>query len=192
MTNFGPQWIAGLMATESSAREKAASAIYRAGRELAESATAAWWQNQHITELCGQLRELTVGVAVGPDTFAGIRDANGQPPLAKVPPEQDAAEFELHFPKGVALDILTTRDPKGNGVIAKFLARQGDGIQQVEYRCRNVDRVSQILRQELGVASVYPEARPGADDTRVNFFLLVSGDGRKVLVELYEKKSELA
>ncbi|HEX7696729.1 MAG TPA: hypothetical protein VF394_04995, partial [Candidatus Acidoferrum sp.] len=73
--------------------------------------------------------------------------------------------------------------------IAKYLAKYGDGIQQVEFRCSNVDRATQILKDKFGVAPVYPATRHGADGTRVNFFLVASPDGGKVLIELYELQS---
>src|SRR5207245_1394153 len=132
---------------------------------------------------------ITVGIAVQRDTFGHIRVANGTPRLADVPSDQDAEEFELDFVGGISLDILTTREPGGSGAIAKYLARFGEGIQQVEYRCSNLERATEILKKEFRVASVYPETRPGADGTRVNFFLVPSPDGGKVLIELYELQS---
>ena len=37
---------------------------------------------------------------------------------------------------------------------------------------------------------VYPEARPGADGTRVNFFLAPTIENGRVLIELYEKEEK--
>src|SRR5229473_1778283 len=119
-----------------------------------------------------------------------VRATNGMPRLAKVPPEQDTIEFELHFADGIALDVLTSREPEGGGAIAKFLAKQGEGVQQVEFRCENVDRATAILREQFGVIGIYAEARPGADGTRVNFFLVAGRDGKKVLIELYQRTRE--
>jgi hypothetical protein len=59
-------------------------------------------------------------------------------------------------------------------------------VQQVEFRCTNVDRATQILREKFAVAPVYPATRGGADGTRVNFFLVSSPGAGKVLIELYE------
>jgi hypothetical protein len=92
----------------------------------------------------------------------------------------------LHFATEISLDILTTRDPEGEGAIARYLKRFGEGIQQVEFRCLDVDRTTAILRENFGVTPIYPEARPGADGTRVNFFLAPTSAGGKVLIELYE------
>jgi len=183
--------IAGLSAADASKREAAAEEIYRLGRAKAGSAISDWWDDSELSALLlAPNPVVTVGLAVARETFSPIRIANGTPRLAEVPAEQDAEEFELHFAEDVSLDILTTREPGGNGAIAKFLAKSGEGVQQVEYRCSNVDRATAILKEKFKVASVYPETRPGADGTRVNFFLVDSPDGGKVLIELYEAPPE--
>jgi hypothetical protein len=110
----------------------------------------------------------------------------GWPRLADVPAEQDAFEFTLRFAGGTTLDVLTSREPEGSGAIANFLSKFGEGVQQVEFRCSDVNRATAILRDQFAVAPVYPEARPGADGTRVNFFLAAAAGGKKVLIELYE------
>ena len=120
------------------------------------------------------------------ETFNRIRIANGTPRLAEVPPDQDAEEFELQFPPETFLDILTTREPGGEGAIAKYLAKFGEGVQQVELLCTNVDRATEILKEKFKMSPIYPATRAGADGTRVNFFLVASPDGGKVLIELYE------
>jgi len=186
MGEINEQWILGLAAKEASERAKAAREIYRAGRERAERAVSGWWQNSELAQLCGDQLAVTVGLAVRPLTFAQIREANGFPKLARVPPEHDASEFALHFPDGIALDVLTTRQPGAQGAITKFLAKQGEGVQQAEFRCADVDRATAILREEFGVEPVYPAKTAGADGTKVNFFLVAGADGKKVLIELYE------
>jgi tellurite resistance protein TerC len=134
---------------------------------------------------------LTTGIAVLPETFEKIRAANGSPPLANVPPDQDAVEFELVFGipfiPHVRLDILTTRAPSGDGAIARFLEKFGEGIQQVEIDVTNVDRATEILRTRFQVEPIYPATHPGANGTRVNFFLVTAWNGKKVLVELVEQ-----
>jgi hypothetical protein len=132
----------------------------------------------------------TVGIGVKPETFRRIRAANGSPGLADVPPDQDALEFELHFAPHIALDILTTRDPAGAGAIARYLQKFGEGIQQVEINVTSVDRASEILRTRFALAPIYPATRPGADGTRVNFFLVPGAEGKKVLIELVEPAAE--
>jgi hypothetical protein len=179
----------GLSSAEPAARQIAAEEIYRLGRATAGSAISGWWAESELSALLlAPNSVVTVGLAVARETFSRIRIANGTPRLAEVPADQDAEEFELNFANGVALDILTAREPGGDGAIAKFLAKFGEGVQQVEYRCGNVDRAAEILKEKLKVSSIYPAMRPGADGTRVNFFLVPSPDGGKVLIELYEPK----
>jgi len=182
--------IADLASAEETKRLAAAGEVYRLGRATGGSAIAAWWADSELSALLhGANPAITVGLAVHRNTFGHIRIANGTPRLADVPPDQDAEEFELEFAGGISLDILTTREPGGTGAITKYLAKFGEGIQQVEYRCTNVDRATQILKEKFKVAPVYPETRAGADGTRVNFFLVASPDGGKVLIELYESQS---
>jgi hypothetical protein len=182
--------IANLSSAEPSVRLSGAEGIYHLGRATADCAISAWWAESELSLLLlGPKPTVTVGLAVPRETFGRIRIANGTPRLAEVPPDQDAEEFELHFAGGISLDILTTREPGGSGAIAKYLAKFGEGIQQVEFRCSNVDRATQILKDKFGVVPVYPATRHGADGTRVNFFLVASPDGGKVLIELYELQS---
>jgi hypothetical protein len=181
--------IAVLGSAEAPARDRAAAEIYAAGRRTAEQAVESWWTDEELAKLLlGRERKLTVGLAVQRETFAKIRAANGVACLAEVPSDQDAEEFELHFSGGVSLDLLTSRAPGGDGAIAKYLGKFGEGVQQVEFRCLNVDRATEILKEKFGVAAVYPETRPGADGTRVNFFLVPVPGAAKVLIELYEGK----
>lgn len=183
--------IAGLSSTDAEARHHAAEEIYRLGRAAAGIAISHWWADNELGQLLSRDNpSVTVGLAVARETFSPIRVANGTPRLAEVPADQDAEEFELHFGDGVSLDILTAREPGGNGAIARYLSKFGEGVQQVEFRCANVDRATEILKERFRAAPIYPEARPGADGTRVNFFLVASPDGGKVLIELYEARPE--
>ena len=179
--------IAGLSSSEPSVRKGAAEEVYRLGRAVAGIAVANWWDDKELSALLlAPTPVITVGVAVPRETFNRIRIANGTPRLAEVPPDQDAEEFELHFPEGIFLDLLTTREPGGEGAIARYLSKFAEGVQQVEFRCTNVDRATEILKEKFKIAPVYPATRGGADKTRVNFFLVTSPDGGKVLIELYE------
>ena len=188
MSSALPAAIAMLSSSDASERAAGARDIYRAGRELADEATREWLRDAEFAGLVndGSGVYVNVGLAVRPITFATIRKANGAPRLADVPPDQDAQEFELHFEGGIALDVLTSVEPEGSGAIARYLSKFDEGIQQVEYRCGDVDRAAAILKGKFGIAPVYPETRPGADETRINFFLTPLADGSKVLIELYE------
>ncbi|MGH9713981.1 MAG: hypothetical protein ACRD5M_11860 [Candidatus Acidiferrales bacterium] len=175
---------------DSGEREKAAREIFRQGEGLARAATAKWFADAEMSDLFvhaeSDLPQTTVGIAVGQENFNRIRTANGSPRLADVPPDQDAEEYELHFGRGVRLDVLTTQDPQGGGAIARFLQKSGEGIQQVEFLIRGVDRASKVLSERFGLQPIYPATRAGADGTRVNFFLATTPQGKKVLIELVE------
>ncbi len=97
--------IAGLSLNDPVMRSAAATEIYCRGRAPADRAVYAWWSNPAFAQLCGGSPAVTVGLAVKRETFARIREANGLPPLALVPPDQDADEFELHFPSDISLDV---------------------------------------------------------------------------------------
>ncbi len=184
--------ILGMTSAESEVRMVSATEIHRQGRALADHAVFPWWADQELCELLESTDpHVTVGLAVTPQRFSEIREACGSPRLADVPPDQDAQEFELHLPGGLSMDVLTTKDPAGGGAISKFLQKFGEGIQQIEYRCKNVDRATKILRDTFELKPIYPSARPGADGTRVNFFLLTAPDSNKVLIELYEPAQRL-
>lgn len=176
--------IAQLADASAKAREAAASELYWQGRTLGEAAVRTWRRMPELAAL--MTGPPTVGIAVAPDLFERIRAATGGPALADVPPEQDALEFELHFQHPVQLDVLTTKAPGAGGAIAKFLEKFHGGIQQVEFPVSNVDRATEIIRAKVGLKPIYPETRPGADGTRVNFFLAVTPEGQKVLIELVE------
>jgi len=178
--------IAALSSADPSDRGAAAREIYDTGRQSADMATQLWRNHAEFQELLGAEPVVTVGLAVDPVTFAKIRKANGSPNLAHVPPDQDAKEFELHFAEHIRLDILTTREPGGPGAIARYLAKLGEGIQQVEYRCADVECATSLLQGEFGLTPVYPQARSGADGTQINFFLVAAPGGGKILIELYE------
>jgi hypothetical protein len=164
-------------------RAAAARHLYREGSSLSSSAAGEWMKHPEFSALV-RSPEPVVGIAVHPNTFEAIRAAHGSPRLADVPPDQDAGEFELHF-AGASFDVLTTREPDGAGAIARYLRKFGEGIQQIEINVSDVDRATEILRAQFGIEPVYPATRPGADGTRVNFFL-VPAQGKKVLIELVE------
>lgn len=186
--------LSGLRAPEPPRRERAASELFRAGRELASAATTRWFADP-LLSLCFALDagtglpEITVGIAVEPRGFEEIHAACGAPPLASVPADQDAKEFTLSFTGDVRLDVLTTRAVGAGGAIDRFLARFGEGIQQVELLTLDLGRATEILRERFALDPIYGTARPGADATRVNFFLVPAREARKILIELVESPS---
>ncbi len=182
-----PDWIAQLAGESEEERRAAALFCYREGSQLGEAAIASWCADAEFdAAICGPP---TVGIAVYPQRFANIRAAMGSPPLAGVPPDQDASEFEVHLETRqgeIFLDILTTQAPGKAGAIDRYLEKFGEGIQQVEFPVTSVDHATAILRERFRVQPVYPAARPGANGTLVNFFLGATPAGKKVLIELVQ------
>jgi methylmalonyl-CoA/ethylmalonyl-CoA epimerase len=71
--------------------------------------------------------------------------------------------------------------------IGKFLARHGEGIQQVAYGVADIDAASAELRA-AGVRLLYDEPRRGTRGSRINF--IHPKDAGGVLVELVESPEE--
>jgi len=199
--------IGRLAVSDPAERTRTASRLFRAGQARVLNSLQAWAQDDEFRQF--MIRQgtgtensqsaipnsikLTVGIAVLPETFEKIRTANGAPPLADAPSDQDVLEFEMEYSENdlryIRLDILTTKAPGGDGAIARFLKKFGEGIQQVELDVTNVDRATEILRTRFQLEPIYPATRPGANGTRVNFFLAPTQDNQKVLVELVEQPS---
>ncbi|WP_262852423.1 methylmalonyl-CoA epimerase [Mumia quercus] len=70
--------------------------------------------------------------------------------------------------------------------IAKFLTRNGPGIQQLAYRVTDIEAAAQTLR-DRGMRLLYDQPRRGTSDSRVNF--VHPKDAGGVLVELVEPAS---
>jgi hypothetical protein len=173
-------------------REAAAVAIFKIACNDIEPVAREWTRDTEFARLIrARSSEFTAGPAVEPDSFNAIHIANGSPRLADVPPEQDAIEFHLDVrPKPgteARLEILTTRDPSGDGAIARYLRKFGAGIQHIEIATTDVDRATAILKSRFELQPIYPAARPGADGARINFFLVTNPAGKKILVELEEE-----
>jgi hypothetical protein len=194
------RWIHDLAGSDAKQKAESAMKLYLAGVNLCTPLLKQWASDPEFRELtlpnanaAGHSRlppsTIIVGLAVHSETFQKIRAANNSPRLANVPPDQDVQEFELHLEDSMELDILTTRAPGGTGALARFLEKFGEGIQQVEIYVRDVDRATAILRSRFGLAPIYPVTRAGADGTRVNFFLAVTPDIKKVLIELVEAEA---
>nr|WP_160006351.1 methylmalonyl-CoA epimerase [Nocardioides sp. AX2bis] len=79
------------------------------------------------------------------------------------------------------LQLLAPLSP--SSTIAKFLDRNGPGVQQVAYRVEDLDVVSDVLR-ERGLRLLYDAPRRGTSDSRVNF--IHPKDAGGILVELVE------
>lgn len=82
---------------------------------------------------------------------------------------------------GSYLQLLAPLRP--DSPIGRFLARSGEGLQQLAFRVADIDAASQRLR-DAGVRLLYPEARAGTAGSRVNF--ADPKDCGGVLLELVE------
>jgi methylmalonyl-CoA/ethylmalonyl-CoA epimerase len=82
---------------------------------------------------------------------------------------------------GSCIQLLAPLTP--DSTIAKFLARSGEGIQQVAYGVDDIDAASAELRAR-GLRLLYDEPRRGTAGSRVNF--VHPKDAGGVLVELVQ------
>ncbi|GAB90200.1 methylmalonyl-CoA epimerase [Gordonia rhizosphera] len=82
---------------------------------------------------------------------------------------------------GTLIQLLAPLDE--TSTIAKFIDRSGPGLQQLAVRVTDVDEVVARLTA-AGVRVLYPEARRGTADSRINF--VHPKDAGGVLLELVE------
>ena len=82
---------------------------------------------------------------------------------------------------GSCVQLLAPLTP--DSTIAKFLDRNGPGVQQVAYRVTDIDAACRTLR-ERGLRLLYDEPKRGTSNSRVNF--IHPKDAGGVLVELVE------
>ena len=86
---------------------------------------------------------------------------------------------------GSHIQLLAPLDE--SSTIAKFLDRNGPGMQQLAYRVADLDAVSATLR-ERGMRLLYDAPRRGTSGSRVNF--VHPKDAGGVLVELVEPAAD--
>ncbi len=129
-----------------------------------------------------------VGVAV-PDldeAIAFYRNAYG---MALLHEETNAEQGVREAMMGVGpadaphscVQLLAPLSP--DSTIAKFLDRNGPGVQQVAYRVDDIEAASETLRQR-GLRLLYDTPKRGTSDSRVNF--IHPKDAGGVLVELVQ------
>ncbi len=126
-----------------------------------------------------------VGIAV-PDldeAIAFYRDTFGVHSVhEEVNEEQGVREAMLAVGDGsTMIQLLAPLSPQST--IAKFLDRNGPGIQQLAYTVTDVEAVAAALRAK-GLRLLYETARRGTADSRVNF--IHPKDAGGVLVELVQ------
>jgi hypothetical protein len=180
--------ICALASARREEREAAAATIFRIACDSAEPLVRVWAKDAEFAQLVGApATAFTAGIAVERELFAAIRSASGSPRLADAPADQDVLEFHLDFRNDVRLEVLTSIGASGDGAVARFLRKFGRNIQHVEIATSNVDRATEILKTRFALRPIYPEARAGADNARINFFLVTNPAGKRLLVELEEE-----
>lgn len=99
--------------------------------------------------------------------------------------EQGVREGMLRAPgdpgTGAAVQLLAPLGP--DSTIAKFLDRNGPGLQQLAYRVTDIEAAMSAIRA-AGLRLIYDTARRGTAGSRVNF--VHPKDAGGVLVELVE------
>lgn len=126
-----------------------------------------------------------VGIAVPDldDAIAFYRDTFGIVSVhEEVNEDQGVREAMLAVGDGTTrIQLLAPLNEEST--IAKFIGRNGPGVQQVAYTVQDIDAVSAQLR-ERGMRLLFDEPRRGTSDSRVNF--IHPKDARGVLVELVQ------
>jgi methylmalonyl-CoA/ethylmalonyl-CoA epimerase len=129
-----------------------------------------------------------VGIAVADfaEAIAFYRDTFGIVSVhEEVNEEQGVREAMLAVGDGsTRIQLLAPLSPAST--IAKFLDRNGPGVQQVAYTVEDIEAVSATLR-ERGMRLLYDQPRRGTSDSRVNF--VHPKDAGGVLVELVQPAS---
>jgi methylmalonyl-CoA/ethylmalonyl-CoA epimerase len=98
--------------------------------------------------------------------------------------EQGVREAMLGYPANAGATVVQLLAPlTPESTIAKFLDRNGPGLQQLALRVTDVEAVMAVLR-ERGLRLLYDAPRRGTSDSRVNF--VHPKDAGGVLLELVE------
>jgi methylmalonyl-CoA/ethylmalonyl-CoA epimerase len=130
-----------------------------------------------------------VGIAVA-DFDAGVafyRDTLGMR-LAHEEVNEEQGVHEAMMAVGEGDTMIQLLAPLNEqSTIAKFLDRNGPGIQQMAYRVDDLEAVSATLRQR-GLRLLYEHPRKGTAGSRVNF--IHPKDAGGVLVELVEAAAQ--
>jgi len=105
----------------------------------------------------------------------------------RVSHEETLGEMKIAFiPVGeVNLELIESTTEEG--IIAKYIARRGEGIHHISYEVEDVALCLEELKAE-GVKLVDERPRPGAHGTQVAFLHPKSSFG--VLTELVQKKDD--
>ena len=123
--------------------------------------------------------DLDEAIAFQRDTF-GLEVAHSEENA-----EQGVREAMLRAPGDTtgATQIQLLAPLREDSTIAKFLDKNGPGLQQLAYRVTDVEAAMEALRAK-GLRLLYDQPRRGTADSRINF--VHPKDAGGVLVELVE------
>ena len=136
-----------------------------------------------MTSLFSKIDHVGIAVPDLDDAIAFYRDTFGVVSVhEETNEEQGVREAMLAVGDG-ATRIQLLAPLNEQSTIAKFIDRNGSGVQQVAYTVEDIEAVSATLR-ERGLRLLYDEPRRGTAGSRVNF--VHPKDAGGVLVELVE------
>jgi methylmalonyl-CoA/ethylmalonyl-CoA epimerase len=140
-----------------------------------------------MTSLFTQIDHVGIAVPDLDEAIAFYRDTFGVVSVhEETNEEQGVREAMLAVGDGTTrIQLLAPLNE--DSTIAKFIGRNGPGVQQVAYTVEDLDAVSQTLR-DRGMRLLYDQPRRGTSDSRVNF--IHPKDARGVLVELVEPATD--
>jgi methylmalonyl-CoA/ethylmalonyl-CoA epimerase len=95
--------------------------------------------------------------------------------------EQHVDEAMLSIPSGVSIQLLAPTD--ADSTIAKFLERQGPGMQQIAFKVTDIHKAMELLTN-AGIRLIYETAKSGTSGSSINF--IHPKDMGGVLVELVQ------
>lgn len=95
--------------------------------------------------------------------------------------EQHVAEAMMSIPSGVSIQLLAPTDE--DSTIAKFLNKQGPGLQQIAFSVTDINKAMELLKN-AGITVLYETAKSGTSGSSINF--IHPKDMGGVLVELVQ------
>ncbi|GAA2904099.1 methylmalonyl-CoA epimerase [Pseudonocardia halophobica] len=140
-----------------------------------------------LGSLLTQIDHVGIAVADLDEAIAWYHDVFGLVNThEEVNEEQGVREAMLAAPgadpaSSTRIQLLAPLRP--DSTIAKFLDRNGPGLQQLAYRVTDIEAAMEALKNK-GLRLLYPEPRRGTADSRINF--VHPKDAGGVLVELVE------
>jgi methylmalonyl-CoA/ethylmalonyl-CoA epimerase len=98
--------------------------------------------------------------------------------------EQGIDEAMLAIPGDTYIQLIAPLGP--DTTIAKFIDKNGEGLQQIAYRVTDINQAMTLI-SKAGLRLIYPEPRKGTSNSKINF--IHPKDAGGILVELVEHSS---